>query len=296
MSALATLLALLTLPILGDAQFNLRPVIEPYSKWPCSDWTWQNCPQRRPGGGPERQGVVRADAMERQDVRRHLRRRRRDTRTGRGRRQRAGAVRRPGGQARGANQRDEILLARVHPVLDVLRRRVRRHHRRRGSRHRTDSRPGSNPSGGPWSGTRSPGTSPSARGRSVWRRRRDTARSTRREPTLFVVLEDGDLGMADLRLRRGGGRLYRVRFMKGGSRGTSRTCTSSRGRYFPTPGRAAAHGGRRRSPTPIERGRNSCRAVDPDTGAVNKDARARTGTCPCRATSRSPSVSSPITR
>ena len=51
MSALATLLALLTLPILGDAQFNLRPVIEPYSKWPCSDWTWQNCPQVIPEGG-----------------------------------------------------------------------------------------------------------------------------------------------------------------------------------------------------------------------------------------------------
>ena len=52
MSASATLLALLTLPILGDAQFNLRPVgIEPYSKWPCSDWTWQNCPQVIPEEG-----------------------------------------------------------------------------------------------------------------------------------------------------------------------------------------------------------------------------------------------------
>ena len=51
MSALATLLALLTLPVLCDAQFNLRPVIEPLSKWPCSDWTWQNCPQPIPEGG-----------------------------------------------------------------------------------------------------------------------------------------------------------------------------------------------------------------------------------------------------
>ena len=34
-----------------NAQFNLRPVIEPYAQWPCSDWTWENCPQPVPHGG-----------------------------------------------------------------------------------------------------------------------------------------------------------------------------------------------------------------------------------------------------
>ena len=34
-----------------NAQFNLRPVIEPYAQWPCSDWSWENCPQPVPHGG-----------------------------------------------------------------------------------------------------------------------------------------------------------------------------------------------------------------------------------------------------
>ena len=272
MSALATLLALLTLPVLCDAQFNLRPVIEPYSKWPCSDWTWQNCPQPIPEGG--------LSGKEWYELTRW------NDRT-------YGGTFGVDGETPGL----DVNVTSAQELYDALEdRRVARINVTKSfslefvpsSTYYDDAfdditggeggeagggttrvEPFRWPVGGyPISRDVTVRAGPQCLETTEGHCAIDVARAT-----LFVVLEDGHLNMADLRLRRGGGRLGGFMFMKGGSRGDFNNVHFLEGRYFPDAGKEpTAHGGAVMIANADRTKKELVPPVDPDTGAVNKDA------------------------